>query len=64
MRHFRESQVCPTCDSNLGTNPRDLVRTDRTLQSIVDKVFPQLEPEPEPKPKPKPKPEPEPASAP
>ena len=38
MRHFRESQVCPTCDSNLGTNPRDLVRTDRTLQSIVDKV--------------------------
>jgi len=42
MRHFRESQVCPTCDSNLGTNPRDLVRTDRTLQSIVDKVFPQF----------------------
>ena len=34
--------VCPTCDSNLGTNPRDLVRTDRTLQSIVDKVFPQF----------------------
>ena len=30
--------VCPTCDSNLGTNPRDLVRTDRTLQSIVDKA--------------------------
>ena len=43
MRHFKESQqVCPTCDSNLGTNPRDLVRTDRTLQSIVDKVFPQF----------------------
>ena len=43
MRHFKEGQqACPTCDSNLGTNPRDLVRTDRTLQSIVDKVFPQF----------------------
>lgn len=42
MRHFCESNVCPQCDSQLGTNPKDLVRTDRTLQSIVDKVFPQF----------------------
>lgn len=42
MRHFCESNVCPQCDSHLGTNPKDLVRTDRTLQSIVDKVFPQF----------------------
>eukprot|EP00316_Scyphosphaera_apsteinii_P008314 CAMPEP_0119301526 /NCGR_PEP_ID=MMETSP1333-20130426/3302_1 /TAXON_ID=418940 /ORGANISM="Scyphosphaera apsteinii, Strain RCC1455" /LENGTH=455 /DNA_ID=CAMNT_0007303631 /DNA_START=57 /DNA_END=1424 /DNA_ORIENTATION=+ len=42
LRHFRDSHVCPTCDSHLGTNPKDLVRTDRTLQSIVDKVFPQF----------------------
>ena len=42
MRHFSESNVCPQCDSHLGTNPKDLVRTDRTLQSIVDKVFPQF----------------------
>lgn len=40
MRHFRESSMCPQCELSLGTNPRDLVRTDRTLQSIVDKVFP------------------------
>jgi len=42
LRHFKDSNVCPTCDSHLGTNPRDLVRTDRTLQSIVDKIFPQF----------------------
>ncbi|KAL1499015.1 hypothetical protein AB1Y20_013532 [Prymnesium parvum] len=42
LRHFCESNVCPQCDSDLGTNPKDLVRTDRTLQSIVDKVFPEF----------------------
>ncbi|KAL3900732.1 MAG: hypothetical protein SGPRY_012404, partial [Prymnesium sp.] len=42
MRHICESNTCPQCDSQLGTNPKDLVRTDRTLQSIVDKVFPQF----------------------
>ena len=42
MRHFSENNFCPQCDSRLGTNPKDLVRTDRTLQSIVDKVFPQF----------------------
>mmetsp|Transcript_46131 Transcript_46131/g.92039 ORF Transcript_46131/g.92039 Transcript_46131/m.92039 type:complete len:272 (-) Transcript_46131:842-1657(-) len=42
MRHFREYAICPQCEIDLGTNPRDLVRTDRTLQSIVDKVFPQF----------------------
>ena len=42
MRHIEESHSCPQCGSNMGTNPRDLVRTDRTLQSIVDKVFPQF----------------------
>ena len=42
MRHIAESNNCPQCGSHLGTNPRDLVRTDRTLQSIVDKVFPQF----------------------
>jgi hypothetical protein len=40
MRHFRDSSMCPQCELQLGTNPKDLVRTDRTLQSIVDKVFP------------------------
>ena len=40
MRHFRDSSMCPQCELGLGTNPKDLVRTDRTLQSIVDKVFP------------------------
>jgi len=40
MRHFRDSSMCPQCEAELGTNPKDLVRTDRTLQSIVDKVFP------------------------
>jgi len=42
MRHFRDSSMCPQCEAELGTNPKDLVRTDRTLQSIVDKVFPPL----------------------
>ena len=37
-RHFRESSHCPQCEKNLGPNPRDHVRTDRTLQSIVDKA--------------------------
>jgi len=41
-RHFRDSNVCPTCDTKLGTDPKALVRTDRTLQSIVDKVFPEF----------------------
>ena len=42
MRHFRETNYCPQCEKPLGANPKDLVRTDRTLQSIVDKVFPQF----------------------
>ena len=32
MRHFRDSSMCPQCEAELGTNPKDLVRTDRTLQ--------------------------------
>ena len=38
LRHFRDSHSCPTCEKSLGTDPTALVRTDRTLQSIVDKV--------------------------
>lgn len=40
--HFQTSQSCPypKCGQALGTNPTDCVRNDRTLQSIVDKVFP------------------------
>jgi polycomb group RING finger protein 3 len=47
MRHVRDSSLCPQCEQGLGANPRDLVRTDRTLQSIVDKVFPQFARQPE-----------------
>mmetsp|Transcript_25086 Transcript_25086/g.64825 ORF Transcript_25086/g.64825 Transcript_25086/m.64825 type:complete len:424 (-) Transcript_25086:63-1334(-) len=37
--HFRDSQHCPRCNKDLGGNPAELVRNDRTLQSIVDKVL-------------------------
>ena len=56
MRYFKESAICPQCEADLGTNPRDLVRTDRTLQSIVDKVFPQFVRAPPPKPEAPPSP--------
>ena len=46
MRHFRDSSFCPQCEKNLGPNPVDHVRTDRTLQSIVEKVFPQFSRQP------------------
>ena len=42
MRHFKEYSICPQCENDCGPNPRDIVRTDRTLQSIVDKIFPQF----------------------
>ena len=48
MRHFREYSVCPQCEMDCGPNPRDIVRTDRTLQSIVDKIFPQFVKQPAP----------------
>jgi hypothetical protein len=40
--HFETSQKCPNpkCGKDLGANPTLCVRNDRTLQSIVDKVFP------------------------
>ncbi|KOO31464.1 hypothetical protein Ctob_007904 [Chrysochromulina tobinii] len=34
--------VFDPCENDCGPNPRDIVRTDRTLQSIVDKIFPQF----------------------
>ncbi|KAJ1620007.1 hypothetical protein T492DRAFT_1081416 [Pavlovales sp. CCMP2436] len=45
-RHFQGSSECPTCKKALGVNPADGVRNDRTLQSIVDKVFPHYANEP------------------
>jgi len=44
-RHFDEEEEdeCPVCLCDLGPNPLELVRADRTLQSIVDKVFPHFE---------------------
>ena len=45
--HFQESHFCPVCEKNLGPNPNDHVRTDRTIQSIVEKVFPQFSRQPE-----------------
>lgn len=43
-RHLRDCSECPECGCGLGPNPKELLRMDRTLQAIVNKVFPHLEP--------------------
>jgi len=34
---------CPQCDVRLGTNPYELIKYDRQIQAIVDKIFPDIE---------------------
>ena len=46
-RHLAEteSSTCPTCETPLrGTHQQDMLRADRTLQSIVDKIFRRADP--------------------
>jgi len=35
--------ACPHCEVRLGTNPYELIKYDRQIQAIVDKIFPELE---------------------
>jgi len=40
LKYFQESKKdCPTCGHDLSPYPMELIRHDRTLQSIVDKVI-------------------------
>lgn len=40
LKYFQESKKdCPTCGHDLSPYPIELIRHDRTLQSIVDKVI-------------------------
>lgn len=41
-RTSRDAKYCPLCNTNLGSNPWSKVIFDRTLQAIVDKIFPQF----------------------
>jgi len=41
-KYFLENSECPTCGISLKPFPMQTIRVDRTLQSIVDKIFPQL----------------------
>jgi polycomb group RING finger protein 3 len=41
-RHFMENTECPTCGISLRPFPMQAIRVDRTLQSIVDKIFPDM----------------------
>jgi hypothetical protein len=43
VKHLRNSAVCPECGCELGAHPKELLKTDRTLQAIVNKVFPHLD---------------------
>jgi hypothetical protein len=38
-----DSKKCPTCNCDLGAHPLQTLRYDRTIQSVIDKVFPELE---------------------
>jgi len=42
-KYLAEKDDCPRCGVNLGTNPFELIKYDRQMQSIVDKLFPELE---------------------
>jgi hypothetical protein len=42
FKFFMENTDCPTCGISLLPFPLQTVRVDRTLQSIVDKIFPDL----------------------
>jgi len=41
-KFFMEHSTCPQCGISLSPFPLQTVRVDRTLQSIVDKMFPDL----------------------
>jgi len=41
-KYFLENSECPTCGISLKPFPMQTIRVDRTLQSIVDKIFPHL----------------------
>lgn len=44
LKEFRKGLgVCPHCNVYLGPNPTNVIMFDRTLQEIVDKIFPELE---------------------
>jgi len=42
IKFFMENSDCPTCGISLLPFPLQTVRVDRSLQSIVDKIFPDL----------------------
>lgn len=42
IKFFMENTDCPTCGISLLPFPLQTIRVDRTLQSIVDKIFPDL----------------------
>ena len=37
------AKTCPQCDSNLGSNPFEAAKDDRTLQALVDSIFPDFD---------------------
>lgn len=41
-KYFQSSSICPRCETNLGPNPMERIRFDRTLTEIVNKLFPQV----------------------
>jgi len=41
-KYFVENSQCPTCEISLKPFPMLTIRVNRTLQSIVDKIFPQV----------------------
>ena len=44
LRHLETAPapVCPHCNAGLGPHPMQGILHDRTMQSLVDKIFPEL----------------------
>jgi polycomb group RING finger protein 3 len=42
-KYLADRSDCPRCSVHLGTNPFELIKFDRQMQAIVDKIFPELE---------------------
>ncbi|EDQ86974.1 uncharacterized protein MONBRDRAFT_27802 [Monosiga brevicollis MX1] len=43
VKHFRKSKICPVCNQQAHeTAPLDTLRQDRTLQSIINKLLPDV----------------------
>jgi len=41
-KYFREHLDCPQCGANLGTYPYDKLKFDRQIQTMVDKILPDV----------------------